>query len=399
MIYSTIVEKNEEGLNMIIKAAEDFEQGKYLEAINNLHYKKEEIMQITEFVKQYRALLSREHLALAKFALTFNREYATTNNTCFSTAEKLFGKIRSTISASKKVYKKFCRKNRRPLPPSATERPSVFKRSELVESYHSGNMFGFETYDECVQKLYEQLEGFFKELVKSLALCHMIILEESNIRNTPERCMQIYRECYQAMLGNSRAIVRSLKKSTIIHMESEMENRRKKASSMTEFVCESFHKFNPGDFQIHVISFEFQKEDGQSEVEKILFGANNEEKVNRARFVIQHFDELEEDAHKGKHKNKHSAYCVASFMFWCGVGNTLDDKVKMFVEEYFNKTYSGDYPAVKTNAVNSAKNILLRLDRFKESPLDNNLFHAKIESLAAQFESNDDATLKNAGNN
>ena len=134
-------------------------------------------------------------------------------------------------------------------------------------------------------------------------------------------------------------------------------------------------------------------------MEKILFGANNEEKVNRARFVIQHFDELEEDAHKGKHKNKHSAYCVASFMLWCGVGNTLDDKVKMFVEEYFNKTYSGDYPAVKTNAVNSAKNILLRLDRFKESPLDNNLFHAKIESLAAQFESNDDATLKNAGNN
>ena len=398
MLYSTIVEKDENGLRMIIEAAEKFEKDNYLDAIYSCSLNKNEILGITEYVKQHRAMLCREHLALAKFALTFNQKYATTNNTCFSTAEKLFGKIRSTISASKKIYKKFCRKNRRPLPIPKAELPSVFKRSELVNAYRSGLLFGIESYDECVQKLYVELETFFEELVKSLALCRMIIAEESVIRNTPERCMQIYRECYEAMLRNSRTIIRTLRQNNNIQLKSEMEERRKKASSLTEFVCSSFHRCNPGDFQMHVCITEFKKEDGLSDVEKILFGANNVEKVKKARYVIQHFDELEENAHKGKHKNKHSAYCVASFMLWCGVGNTPDDKVKMFVEEYFNKTYSGAYPEVKTNAVNSAKNILLGTNNSKESTLDNDLFHSKIESLAAQIEPKVGDSLKNVGN-
>ena len=69
MIYSTIVDKNEEGLQMIIEAAEKFEQGRYLNAILDCHLKKNEILMMTEFVREYKAKLSREHLALAKFLL------------------------------------------------------------------------------------------------------------------------------------------------------------------------------------------------------------------------------------------------------------------------------------------------------------------------------------------
>ncbi len=69
MLYSTIVDKNEEGLQMIIEAAEKFEQGRYLNAIIDCHLKKEDILGMTEFVKEYKAKLSMEHLALAKFLL------------------------------------------------------------------------------------------------------------------------------------------------------------------------------------------------------------------------------------------------------------------------------------------------------------------------------------------
>ena len=382
MLYSTIVDKNEEGLQMVIDAAEKFEQGRYLNAILDCHLKKNEILMMTEFVREYKAKLSREHLALAKFALTFNSEYATKNNLCFNTAERLFNKIRSTISSSKKIYKKFCRTIRKRLPASVPQRPSVFKRSELANDYRSGQMFGIETYDDCVQKLYAQLEDFFLELVKCLALCRMIIMEETNIRNTPERCTQIYKDCYEKMLNNSRIMVRTFKENRMTPA-SEMETRKKKAGSLREFICSNFHKYGPDQFQMHVVASELNKSDDMTDEEKILFGTDNKEFAEKARLVIKHFDELELNAHKGKHKDKHSAYCVASFMLWCGIGATNDNKVRLFVEDYFNKTYKGEYPEVKTNAVNGAKNTILY--KPAESNLDNEAFHKKIDALIEKY--------------
>lgn len=395
MLYSTIVDKNEQGLLMIIEAAEKFEQGKYLNAIYDCRLKKDEVLSVTEYVKEYKAKLSKENLALAKFALTFNSEYATENNKCFDVAETLFIKIRSTISGSKRIYKKFCRTVRKRTPSFAPQRPSVFKRSELVNDYYSGQMFGIETYDECVQRLYEQLEDFFYELVKSLAFCRTIIKEENSIRNTPERCMHIYHECYDKMVSNSRMMVRLFKESKILP-HSEIEERGNKAGSLRDFICNNYHMCDPSQFQMHVVASELRKDSNMTDEEKILFGADNTEMAEKARLVIQHFDELENNAHKGKHKDKHSAYCVASFMLWCGIGNTQDEKVKLFVEEYFNKTYRGEYPPVKTNAVNSAKNTLLH--KSTESNLDNELFHTKIDSLVKQYAQKDNIPLKNAAN-
>lgn len=394
MLYSTIVDKNEEGLRKIIDAAEKFEEGRYLDAIHDCHLKKEDILEVTEFVREYRAKLSREHLALARFALSFNRKYATENNKCFDTGEKLFGKIRSTISASKKIYKRFCRTVRKPMPAAAaSQRPSVFTRSELAKMCYSGQLFGMESYDECVARLYEQLEGFFMELVKCLALCRMIISEESSIRNAPERCMKIYRESYDEILSNTRMMVRTFKESKVVP-DSEFDDRRKNAGSLPDFICSNFHTLDPSQFQMHVVVSELMKSDGMTNVEKILFGADNMAMAEKARLVVRHFDELEKDAHKGKHKDKHSAYCVASFMLWCGLGQ--NGNVKFFVENYFNQTYKGEYPPVKTNAVNSAKNVL-QLNP-EESNLDNALFHAKIDSLVEKYASKDEVRLHSAAN-
>lgn len=384
MLYSTIVEKNEEGLLMIIEAAEKFDQGKFLNAIYNCHLRKEDILGIIEYVKEFKGKLSREHLALAKFAATFNKEYATENNMCFDSAEKLFRKIRSTISGSKKIYKKFCRTIKKRMPATAPQRPSVFKRSELVNNYYSGQLFGMDTYEECVIMLYKQLEEFFMELVKCLALCHMIITEENTIRNTPEECMNIYRECYDKMLNNSRIMVRTFKESKMIP-NSDMEERKKEAGSLCDFICSNYHKYDPSQFQMHVVASELSKDSGMTDVEKILFGANNTAMAEKVRYVMQHFDELENNAHKGKHKEKHSSFCVASLMLWCGIGNTQDDKVKMFVD-YFNNTYKGEYPPVKTNTVNNAKNTFLH--KPEDSNLNNNLFHAKIDALVKHHAAN-----------
>lgn len=396
MLYSTIVDKNEEGLLTILEAAEKFEQGSYLHAIYSCHLKKEEILGITEYVKENRAKLSREHYALSVFSLTFNREYATNNNNCFEIAEKLFYKIRSTVSASKKIYKKFCRTVRTPIPYVNPQSPSVFKRSELVNSHRAGQLFGLESYDQCVSILYQELEGFFMELVKCLALCRMIINDENNIRNTPERCMNIYRDCYNQMLNNSKMVIRTFRDKRISPDDS-MDMIKNKGQSFQDYICSGFHRLDYSQFQAHVVASELKKgeKEGMTDIEVKLFGAGNRELVMNARLVVKHFDELEKDAHKGKHKDKHSAYCVASFMQWCGIGNE-DQKVKMFVEEYFNVTYKGEYPSIKTNSVNSAKNKIVAEKVYNN--FDNDEFHDKIEELVGKYTQKERTEMKLVAN-
>lgn len=393
MLYSTVVEKNEQGLMMIIEAAEKFEKGKYLDAVYNCNLDKEDVLGITDYVREYRAKLSREHLALAKFSLTFNKQYATNNNGCFDAAERLFNRIRSTISGSKRIYKQFCRTIRKRMPETMPLRPSVFKRSELVNNYHNGQLFGFETYEECVARLYEELEGFFRDLVSSLALCRMIINEEKIIRNTPERCMGIYRKCYDQTVLNSTFMVRTFKENKVMPKD-EMAERKKCARSEEEFVCSNFHTCDTSQFQSHVVASELIKgqSNGLTDAEIRIFGSDNIDLVKKVRLVIQHFDELEEEGVKGKHKGKHYGPCVASFMLWCKIGMN-DQKVKSFVA-YFNDTYKGVYPPVKENTVDSHKNAIIG----KRCEFDHEGFKNKIEDLIEKYRPEDEQTLKMAAN-
>ena len=188
-------------------------------------------------------------------------------------------------------------------------------------------------------------------------------------------------------------MVRTFKESKVVP-DSEFDDRRKNAGSLSDFICSNFHTLDPSQFQMHVVVSELMKSDGMTNVEKILFGADNMAMAEKARLVVRHFDELEKDAHKGKHKGKHSAYCVASFMLWCGLGQ--NGNVKFFVENYFNQTYKGEYPPVKTNAVNSAKNVLQL--KPGESNLDSGLFHAKIDALVEKYASKDEVRLHSAAN-
>ena len=104
MQYNSIVEKDESGLQMILDAAEKFEESKYLHAITERNFTKNEVFEILLFVKEYKIKLEKEHYALAKFAITFNKRYATDNNKCFSTAERIFNRIIYTVFIRELIY-------------------------------------------------------------------------------------------------------------------------------------------------------------------------------------------------------------------------------------------------------------------------------------------------------
>ena len=388
-LYTTIVDNDERELQSIMDAARRFVSEDSLRQVDNCDITKEQVLGITEFVKQYQAILQREFEALSELSKTFNRRYATNNNDCFTKAASLFGQIRSTITAAKRAYKNFrryVRDSRDDAPTGQTRRACRPKemRRRMREDYKSGQVHGTETYDECVAGLYRQLKEFYFLLVSCICLCNEVMKEERNIRLSPERCMKLYREYYREMLESTQLVIRHYKIANY-QPTSEFGMGRGQSRSEEEFVCRGFHAVDEGGFQIHVIHSEMTKEDKMTDVEKALFGDGGKEMARKARLVAGHFDELEEGAHKGRHHARHSAQCVASFMLWCGIGKGQDGKVRAFVEEFFNKVYKGGYPPVKTNSVNTAKNTLLH-EPWKSS-LDNGKFHARIDEMVERLSS------------
>ncbi len=87
MIYNTIVEKNEEGLRTILRAAEKFNEDRFLDGIRMRSYTAEDIQQTTGKVRVYLVRLELESRALARFADSFLQQYATDNNECFEKPE------------------------------------------------------------------------------------------------------------------------------------------------------------------------------------------------------------------------------------------------------------------------------------------------------------------------
>ena len=120
MRYSTIVEKDDKTLLEIIDALNQFEKDRFIAGIQARHYTKFQIEQTLDMVNSYQSRMNIEARSLVKFSEDFIQQFATDNNKCFETAERYFNRIRSTLSALKKVFQKTCPRSMVQLPEGVT---------------------------------------------------------------------------------------------------------------------------------------------------------------------------------------------------------------------------------------------------------------------------------------
>ena len=107
MLYSTIVQRDEEGFNMTYKAAIEFEELNAMEAIVACKFDLKKVEQTLNLVRMYQARLNLESMDLVEFSENFIEQYATDHNECFRIAEKLIRRIGTTITGSMKIFRKF----------------------------------------------------------------------------------------------------------------------------------------------------------------------------------------------------------------------------------------------------------------------------------------------------
>ncbi len=331
MIYTTIVEKDEAGLEELIDAVSQFEEDRFLEGLRMRRYTQYDIQQATLRVREYQSKMNREVLALDRFSTTFIQEYATDNNRCFETAARLFNRIRSTISASRRVFRRTCPIVRRQS--SVGNTGSIWQRSVLSFGGCTRDLFGISSYDEAVQVLYEDLRTFFITVVSTLVLCRKMIMQEMAVREDGGLCLSIYRESREKAMSGIRELAKEFVGVQL--SANELAQRRSKAQSMAEFAKRNYHRFERTEFRQFLLYEAIQegRNDGLTDVESALW-PDDHARALAARAALQKFDSLDAEGQRGKLDSR----AMVEFLKWCGVGK---EREKRLYEEYVCTTYGG----------------------------------------------------------
>ena len=320
---------------MVIDALNGLKEERFIEGISNKHHTLNEIADMADMVEAYQKRVNIEARRLVEFSEHWIRDYATTNNKCFGTAEVLFKKIQSTLKSLAEVFHDTMRIDRRRLP-SGVEAPSVFDRSPLSSDEYQTQLFGLETFPEAVQKLYHAFETLFTTSAQSLALCHQMIEKEEETRNDIVQLRQIYKESCEELLDSVKSVARFILPTQELP-ENEIEKRRQKAGSeeSVQFLKEGYHRHEKEELRQYVL-FKCQREcrnNGLTDKEA-FYWKKDHAKGLRVRYVVEHFDDVK--GVEGQ-KGSLSSRVLVEFLKWCGVAS--ESLEKELYEDYFKPTY------------------------------------------------------------
>lgn len=344
------IEKSEDGLEQLIDAALMFEENHYLDAIRQKKLDEYDILQLIEDVRLWHSRMRKEQLKLAKLSEHWIEDYATNCNNRYKEAYDLFVKVRSCISSSRKLFKKFCRRVMNN-PTNGNASRNVLDRSVLSANVVSLDIFGLKSYQENVVTLYEEMSSFFATLVGTLALCHRMLRDEAITKNDPERVWEIYQKCKNELLSSARMFARTFNIDVKQITESELIERRKKAKNVREYIHRNYHCLNKAEYAT-LIAYEVVQEsnnNGLTEQETLLWG-NDVEMVMKVRNAIVNIERL------ATGKKKISGYLMLQFIKWCKVKKEHEHSLY----NYFCDTYKGKIPPVGwTQVFNTRKDLVV----------------------------------------
>jgi len=356
MLYSTIVQRDETGFRMIYEAAQEFEELNVLEAIVKCKFSKKKVEQTLNLVREYQLRLNNESMDLVEFSETFIEEYATDHNECFRITEKLVRRIGTTITGSMKIFRKFCPVVRRKLDGSGNIVPTLDYSRLTFRQFH-GQFFGVEVYTELVKTLLHELSTFFYHLVTVLKVCKDMIRQEEEVMGNYERLKEIFEKSCDEVLRCVNDVFDTFGHIKLIS-EEEMEERRKNARPMKEWLAKDYHSHDKKWMKQQAIIYRLVsgRQYGLDDEASNLW-AHNPEWGRKICDIIPILDTLHipfKHSKKAKAKGKKGTYDAREMVYfvkYSGVSRMSEDgktiineaAERQFYENYLKKKYNGDY--------------------------------------------------------
>ena len=230
--------------------------------------------------------------------------------------------------------------------PEGVEAPSVFEKSALSTNEFTPDMFGLESYPAPVGELYNALETLFVSTTSNLALCHLMIGLEAEVREDPVQLRQIFESSCEELSHTIGYITQYVNPDQELP-RSEMEESCQ-MKSFDVFLKDEYHRRDRREMILFVAN-KIRREarrGGLTDLEA-FFWRKNHEKALQVRRVVENFDSISGVEGQG---GKYSSKVIVEFLKWCGVPESQEKKL---YNEYFCPKIiaSGKFKPLGWNAI------------------------------------------------
>lgn len=346
----------EDPFQLILDAINKFDYQRFIYGIKYKHWDKNHVINEIERVSKYTHKLKKEYDRLVNFAQDFNKQFATEDNGCFITAQKMLKKMKSGISSFINLLLKYCPRRPKNEWLGLIRNPCLraFDYSRIVGDKCQLTFFTLDDYPECVSMLYNAMETFFYYLNRSLQLCKQVIADESNIRKDKKYCKFLWEECKKKVWKEMSCFYNALIFDSECFSDKNPAICKWKASANDEeWAVSGFHKFSLAEIKPVVVK-EVHENNINAELTKEeinLFGLEVQT-VKRIRKIIQHFDVLVE---KPSRKNRIPPMLIRYFLHYIRIKKgSLKEAVAYFTSTY-NAVETKKYKTVSYTAVSNCK--------------------------------------------
>ena len=359
MGYPLYIEANEETLRMLDEKFKPVAEDRFLYSLQQKRWTIEEVHTFNARLQISYEYTSKEYERMKELRKTYNKEYPTNHKQYLSTAIELMNKMRSTLSAYRKIADGFRPKKKRGS--KLKEGVTACDRTPLYNGAYSQDAFGWEVYpDKAVKDLLNNLNDYLELAGKCLDLCLEVIDEERAVRATPEWAYALYKDSFDRSVSNSKRLIEFMKQQggTIDH---DIVKAIDDAKDVKLLIAELFHAFNHSEFNFYCAckTISDGQKAGLTPEESALFGKDSIEKVVRIRTLLENIMELIEKRDDAiGWEGMLDGEFVMHLLFWCGWNGSKNDALL----NYVTKRCEGKIRVVKMGAVMRVKRLLAYKD-------------------------------------
>lgn len=364
-----------EAMNKILSFITSFDVHRLLYAISAKRLDEDDIKSLTLDICYQNLKLERQREYLFKFGKTFNQEYTTDDNKCFDTSARLLFKMRSGVKGIKKQVKSFCQRSRQRLRPGQ-EAPQAIDRSLISTDAFMKDLFGIESFPDCVKELFDVMIRFHQNMMDCLEESLRVLSEEKETKQDFRRCVELLMKACEKCRKDQIVFVNAMNNNPALRAaflkaddfkpndkNPVLKEWRNSQSDKGTFASSRFHNCTLED--VSKISFyqTMTEADGDPDLVTCMTLFNcSREKAEAIDLAISRFDILLPDKCK---RNKIPSIYLHVFMRWCSEGVGYETFLN-----YFNKRYKeagGTLDVIKKSALSGPSAMCARASKKYET--------------------------------
>ena len=344
MLHSDKYLKTEDMMLYVIECVEQYSETRFIASLYTRNYTKIDIQIAINDVRRCLMLVHGELLRLSKFSLEFLELWATGDNQRFTTAEKMFNRLRSSMAYLKRQYRKSTPIVHGTPAHNPLLMPSVFQESMLTFGDCPRDLFKIESYSDDAQTLYVEQRALFGNILSALNLCYGVIKAEKEIGNSLEECEKRFDKQLQEITSMLQDYMGQFQSNDGGIIQQQIERFGKDA-----FVKEGWHKYGLNDIRQYAVYLLTHPDKTIESTSISLLWPNNTNKAADALLLARYFADISYD-----NKKKASSKKIWLYICWCGSSPEIPDR-KYY--DFLAANYTGD--------LTDWHNVIVTKNRFK----------------------------------